>query len=166
MNNQTSQIFESYVPVYDTVPESWEDARPFLVEHLKKISNAVNLREIGWFLDEELLSGKQFIPSSSVPTGNSQQFRTVLRKVIDFGALPNAGAKAVAHGITFDSNFTLLQLYGAATAPSLVAIPLPWFDPANPAQLYMDTTNIVVVTTTNLSIYTRCFVVIEYIQEI
>jgi hypothetical protein len=54
-----SQEFESYVPVYDTVPEQWEDARAFLVEQLKKISNAVNVREIGWLLDEELLSGKR-----------------------------------------------------------------------------------------------------------
>jgi len=68
----SSQIFESYVPVYDAVPEDWESARQFLVEHLKKISNAVNAREISFFLDEELLSGKQFIPSANNTTGEQQ----------------------------------------------------------------------------------------------
>ena len=45
-----SQTLESYVPVYDVVPEKWEEARPFLVEQLKKISEGVNTREIGFFL--------------------------------------------------------------------------------------------------------------------
>lgn len=168
----TSQIFESYVPVYDAVPEGWEDARPFLVEHLKKISNAINIREIGWFLDEELLSGKQFIPSDSTALlqGTAPQFRTVLRKVIDFGTLPNATTKSVPHGITFDNNFTLVQLYGAATAPGIAAIPIPFLDvinsPALNAEIYIDSTNVVIATTGNLSAYTRCFVTIEYIQEL
>ena len=66
MTYNSSQIFESYIPVYDAVPEGWEQARPFIVEQLKALANAANIREIGWYLDEELLSGKQFIPS---PTG-------------------------------------------------------------------------------------------------
>ena len=111
----TSQIFESYVPVYDAVPEKWEDAREFLVEHLKKISNAVNSREIGFFLDEELLSGKQFIPSSTVnTTGEMQEFRSVLRKVVNVGPLV-VGANIFAHDITIDANFTLIDLWVAAT---------------------------------------------------
>src|SRR5271157_192397 len=96
----SSQEFESYLPVYDTIPEKWEDGREFLVEELKKISNAINAREIGWFLDEELLTGKAFIPGTIVPGNNPSEFRQILRKVIDFGTLPNTGPKSVAHGIT------------------------------------------------------------------
>ncbi len=170
----SSQEFESFVPVYDTVPEKWEDARQFLVEHLKKISNAVNIREIGFFLDEELLSGKQFIPTvamSGPNSGNSQQFRSVLRKVIDFGALPAAGNKAIAHGINFDSNFTLIQLFAAATDPiGLIAIPIPWAEvpsvPPGNIRVYLDATNVNITVESNRSNFTRCFVVIEYIQEI
>jgi len=116
MNNIDSQQFESYVPVYDAVPEKWEDAREFLVEHLKKISNAVNIREIGWFLDEELLSGKQFIPSNTqaIIQGTAPLARTVLRKVVDCSPLI-AGAQTFAHGIIFDSNFSLVDLWVAAT---------------------------------------------------
>jgi hypothetical protein len=148
-----SQNFESYVPVYDTVPEKWEEARQFLVEHLKKISNAVNIREIGWFLDEELLSGKQFIPGS-IP----QQFRTILRKVINFGPLA-PGANTLPHGIVFDSNFTLINLYAAATNSAVfLAIPIP------------NGTSTINMTATNINInsaaaFDRCFVVVEYIQE-
>ncbi len=154
--NPSSQFFESYVPVYDTVPERWEDARQFLVEHLKKISNAVNIREIGWFLDEELLSGKQFIPPTPA-SGTSTQYRSILRKVIDFSPLA-VGLNSQPHGITFDANFTLLQLYGAATdSVALVAIPI------NQPNINMDATNINI---TAAAAYDRAYAIVEYIQEL
>lgn len=165
----TSQEFESYVPVYDAIPEQWEEARPFIVEQLKKISNAVNIREIGWFLDEELLSGKAFIPVA-VPAGDAspQQYRTILRKVIDFGTLPNTATKSVAHGIVFDVNFTLIQLWAAATDPvNFIALNIGHAAAApNQIELTMDATNINITTAKNYTAFTRCFVVVEYIQEI
>lgn len=152
----TSQIFESYVPVYDAVPEDWESAREFLVEHLKKISNAVNNREIGYLLDEELLSGKQFIPSAINPTGEQQQFRSVLRKVIDVSPLV-AGANTFAHGITVDANFTLIDMWVAATASATPRAQL-----ITDANVWIDATNIHI---TSPQAFNRAFCVCEYIQE-
>jgi len=156
-----SQILESYVPVYDVVPEKWEDARPFIVEQLKKITNAVNLREIGFFLDEELLSGKAFIPGTVnlQASETAQQYRTILRKVIEFPGLV-IGANAQPHGITVDSNFSLIQLFGAATnATTLTGEPIP-----NGADtITYNATNIVI---TVAAAYTRAWAVIEYIQEL
>jgi hypothetical protein len=154
-----SQQFESYVPVYDVVPEKWEEARPFIVEQLKKISNAVNIREIGWFLDEELLSGKAFIrgSESSQDLGNSQVFRQIFRKVIDCGAL-TAGVKTVAHGINFDINFTLIQLWVSATnSTTFNAITM-----SDPQNVTMDATNINI---TSPGVFDRSFAVIEYLLE-
>lgn len=154
----SSQDFESFVPVYDMVPEDWEDAREFLVEHLKKISNAVNVREIGWYLDDEILSGKQFTPGAAT-TGESTQYRSIFRKVIDCSPLV-AGANTFAHGINFDSNFTLIELFGAATdSVAFLAIPLP----NNVDSLTMDATN---VNITVSAAYDRAHVVIEYILEL
>jgi len=167
-----NQQLESFVPVYDAVPDKWEDARPFMVEQLKRISNAVNIREIGWFLDEELLSGKAFIPGATSlgDLSTSQVFRQVLRKVVDFGALPVAGTKSVPHGITFDANFTLVQMYAAATDPvAFIALPIPYADPAalaNAISLTMDATNVNITVGVNRSAFTRCFVTIEYLQEL
>ena len=167
-----SQILESYVPVYDVVPEKWEDARPFIVEQLKKITNAVNLREIGFFLDEELLSGKAFIPGTVnlQASETAQQYRTILRKVVDFGALPNAGAKAVPHNIVVDANFTLIQMWAAATDPiALTMLPIPYATPLALNQniaLQMDATNVIITTGTNRTAFTRCHIVLEYIQEL
>ncbi len=166
-----SQNLESYVPVYDVVPEKWEDARPFIVEQLKKISTAVNSREIGFYLDQELLSGKAFIPGANeiADGGTSQQFRTILRKVIDFGTLPDNSTKSVPHGIVFDNNFTLIQLWASATDPTnFIALPIPYVSTAAgfSIQLYMDQTNVNIVTTSVKNTYTRCFVFIEYCQEL
>lgn len=153
-----SQQLESFVPVYDVVPETWESAREFLVEHLKKLSNAVNIREIGWLLDEELLSGKSFIPGASPAGGGSpQQFRSVLRKVIICGAL-TIGANPVPHGITFDANFTLIGLYVAATnSGTLEALVI------NGNDVVMDATNL---TITSPAAFDRSYAFIEYIQEL
>lgn len=153
MSNLTSQIFESYVPVYDAVPEKWEDARQFLVEHLKKISNAVNIREIGWMLDEELVSGKQFFPG----VNDNQVFRTVLRKVVDFSPLP-IGTTSLPHGIIVDANFSLIDLWAAATnATALTG------NPINQPNITYDVTNINIIST---AAYDRVYAVMEFMQEL
>lgn len=169
---QTSQMLESYVPVYDMVPEKWEDARAFLVEQLKKISNQLNATEIGWFLDEELVSGKNFFPG--VNSADDQQFRTILRKVVDMGPLPvgnfpATGINAKPHGITVDANFSLISMFGGATDPTnLDAVPLPYpTDFFNEIiQIWMDATNVYIYTNSDWSSYTRSYIVLEYIQEL
>jgi len=153
----SSQQFESYVPVYDTVPEQWPEARQFLVEHLKKISNAVNVREIGFFLDEELLSGKAFIPGATIPGDNPGQFRQILRKVVDCSPLV-PGVNSIPHGITFDSNFTLINYWVAGTnSTAFTAINL-----VNP-EVRMSVTNIIINSPGS---YDRTFFVCEYTQEL
>jgi hypothetical protein len=153
----SSQLFESFVPVYDTVPESWEDGRAFLVEHLKKISNAVNAREIGYFLDEELLSGKQFYPGASA---NVQQFRSILRKVVNCSPLV-AGVNTFPHGITVDINFTLIQMFAAASDATTPFDSEPI--PNGADALSMDNTNIYITVADN---WDRANTTIEYIQEL
>lgn len=161
MGPSIDQQLESFVPVYDAVPDKWEDARPFIVEQLKRISNAVNIREIGWFLDEELLSGKAFIPGSEAlaDLSTSQVFRQVLRKVIVFPGLV-VGANSQPHGINVDAEFSLIQLFGAATnATALTGEPIP-----NGVDTISYTSTNIVITVA--AAYTRAWAVIEYIQEL
>jgi len=166
-----SQNFESYVPVYDAIPEKWEDGRAFIVEQLKKITNSLNTKEIGFYLDQELLSGKAFIPGLNIASdgGSSQIFRTVLRLVVDTGTLPNAGVKTVPHGITIDNNFTLISLYGAATDPTnlqSIGLGFPSVTPANSVEVFLNATDVVIITGVNRTSFTRSFIIIEYMQEL
>lgn len=149
-----STDFDSYLPLYDTVPPGWEQARQFLIEQLKKISDMVNIRQIGWYLEQELLSGEQFIPG----VNNTQEFRSGFRKVINTGALIS-GANVIPHGITFDANFTLTNLYGAGTQIANKAAPIP----NGTSTIYIDTTNIIINSS---EAYDRSFVVIEYLKEL
>jgi len=159
--NSSNEIFESYVPVYDAIPDKWEAARPFVVEQLKRMANAINVREIGWLLDEELLSGKSFIPGSSNITNGAtnQLFRAVFRKVVVFPGLV-VGVNTRPHSIAVNSNFSLVQLYGAATnITTLTGEPIP-----NGADtISYDVNNIII--TVSLP-YTRAWAVIEYLLEV
>lgn len=160
MSTPTTQQLESYLPVYDSLPEEWEQGRQFLVEQLKQISNAVNIREIGWYLDEEVLSGKSFIPASTTTTGASPnlQYRSVLRKVINTGALVAGLNAGVAHGVTFDANFTLIDLWCAGTNSGTFTAKV-----ISGNDVLMDATNVVI---TSPQIFDRSFTFIEYIQEV
>lgn len=157
MTSQTSQEFESYVPVYDAVPDKWEDARPFIVENFKKVSNAINIRTIGWLLDEELLSGQAFIPGANL-TGTNQQYRQVLRKVIDVSPLVAGVNAGKNHGITFDLNFTLIDLWVSGTnSGTLTARVISGND------VIMNATQLVI---TSPQAFDRAFAFVEYCQEL
>lgn len=166
MSNVTSQVFEAYVPVYDVIPEKWDDARIILVEQLKRLANGVNGREISYFLDEELLAGKFFIPG----VNNNQAFRSVLRTVVIFGALPNSGTKSVPHNITVDQNFTLTDLWASATKPTVAyaSLNIPYASPTlnKNIEINLDATNVNITTAIDYSAYTVTYVVIEYLQEL
>lgn len=160
MEPSIDQLLETFVPVYDAVPDKWEEARPFFVEQLKRLSLAINIREIGFYLDEELLSGKAFIPGSETlnNVGTSQTFRTILRKVVDVGPLVAGANAGVAHGITFDDNFTLIDLWVAGTnSTAFTARNISGND------VIMDASDI---TITSPQAFDRAYAVIEYIQEL
>lgn len=165
-----SQNLESYLPPYDVVPKTWEEGGPFFIEQIKEHANAINVREIGFYLDQELLTGKSFIPGLNDISdgGSSQVFRSILRKVIVTGALPRNATKSVPHGITFDANFSLIDMWLAATDPvNFLAFSLAYWDKTgtSPITVNMDSTNINITTTGNYSAYTTSYVVVEYIQE-
>lgn len=150
----TSQLFESYVPVYDAIPEKWEEARAFIVEQQKKHAEGINIRTIGWLLEEQLLTGQQFIPTQFDPI----VYREVFRKVITFPSGLSAGANSVAHGITFDVNFTLIDLWVSATnSTTFKAVTL------SDDNVTMDATN---VSVNSPGVFNRAYAFMEYCLEI
>jgi hypothetical protein len=161
MNDSSDQQLESFVPVYDAVPDKWEDARPFIVEQFKRLANAVNIREIGWFLDEELLSGKAFIPGvqSMADLSTSQVFRSILRKVIVFPTGVVAGANTIAHNIVVDANYEQIALWACATNSSA---PFTSTVFGNSDTIRVIGPNVIV---TSDGTYDRCKCYLEYVQE-
>ncbi len=161
MTFSDNQEFESYVPVYDVAPKTWEEGRPFIVEQLKRLAQAINVREIGYFLDQELLSGKSFIPGENnfLSGGSSQQFRAIFRKVIVFPGL-TPGVNTQNHLIEVDDNFSLIQLFGAATnSATFTGEPIP----NGSDTISYDVDNIII---TVAAAYDRAWAIIEYMQEL
>lgn len=157
MTSPSSQELESYVPVYDAIPDKWEEAQQFLTEVLKEMSNAINFREIGFYLDEELLSGKSFIPGVTPPGDNPGIFRQILRKVVDVGPLV-AGANAIPHGVLFDANLTSIDSWVEATnSTTLQAVTLVY-------------PNLVIngptININSPGAYDRAYLIWEYTQEL
>lgn len=167
MSALTQQELESFLPAYGIIPDKWEDAKPFLSEQIKRITQAVNVREIGWMLNQQAYNGQQFIPSSTATVPGV--YRSIFRIVVDCGALPNSGTKTIAHGLTVDNNFTLIHLYGAATKTSVAfaSIPLPFSSPTlnESIKVSLDATNVIITTAMNYSAYNQTYLTIEYLLE-
>lgn len=141
-----------------------------IVQAFNDSNAAVNLKDTGVYSEEEYVNGQTFFPNTAFPTVQ----RAVFRKVVNFGALPNAAPKTVAHGITINAfsqpDITFTRIYGCAS--DLVApyyIPIPFVDvsgtlAAGNIEIYVDNTNVVIETTGNGTNFTACYVVLEYIK--
>lgn len=143
-----------------------------LRQYLNTMASAVNTKDSGLYTNEEVITGQKFLPTFGTTTSSSLNYRDVYRKVIDFGALPNASSKGVAHGITTTQNFSVVKLYATATDPGAStlnsAISIPYVNviaPNDDVELQMGATTVQITTNSaNFTVFTRCFVVIEYIK--
>ena len=132
----------------------------------------LNQREIGsYYISGEIINGQQWLTAAAGKTVQA------FRKVINFGALPNATTKSVAHGVTFNSSSVMTRMYATATHPApapptaynpaqQLFIPIPYASPTlnQCIALNADGTNINITTAIDYSTYTVCYVVIEYLK--
>lgn len=163
--NPNNFIPESYIFPED----NFEEYDVKLREYLNTMAAAVNTKDSGLYDEEEVVTGKQFLPTYSTTTAGNLNYRNVYRKVVDFGALPNSGTKNVAHGINFTSDFSLVTTYGGATDPTTSFLPIPYTDVnalANNISLQIGPTNVTIQTGVNRSNYTRTFIIVEYIKVV
>lgn len=155
-------LLANQLPISFELSEKPEEQIQELELLFKRIANAVNSKTGGLYQTLETGAFDQFF----IPA-NPQQFRPVYRKVIDFGALPNAAIKSVAHGIAFATGFRITRMYASATDPiSLVYIPLPYSSITlnENIKLNADSTNVNIETGINYSSFTTCYVILEYVK--
>lgn len=155
----------SYLPIEFDLSGEEHEMRYLISERERTTASVVNIKENGQYETVELLSAQQWF---STTTGINKP-RYTFRKVVNFGALPNAAVKSVAHGITVNNNFIFTRIYGIATdQTNQVFIPLPYINtgaPGDSVELWADATNVNIETTTaNYITYAICYVVLEYIK--
>jgi len=151
----------NFVPEDVTIPQDPIEFQSFLKNTLEKYAKLINRKDNGQYESIEIQNNQTF------PGANPQTKRMIFRKIVDCGALPNTATKTVAHGITNFAEIRVTRLYGAATFPGVAALPLPYLALAIPAfsvELYIDATNVVLVTGVDRTAYTSTYVVIEYFR--
>ena len=162
-----SEIYKTEV----TSPE-FKELLVRLYQNLNGMALSVNGRDAGMYDKTEFVNGQTFFPAAgtSSRTSSAPNQRQVYRKVIDFGALPNAAAKTVAHGLTIaaGSGYSFTRIYGAASNPAgLLYIPIPYASPVllNNIELSVSNVNVTITTGIDRTAFTTCYVVLEYLKN-
>lgn len=152
MNSSDAPLVANQVDSPD-FPDNFSDFLEQFEREYQKLTDAVNSKEGGLYIPEESATFQKYFNQD-----DPQSTRNVYRKVIVFGALPNASSKRVQHNITLTSIARITRLYGGATDPSSIKfLPL-----SNNVTLEADETDIIITTTSDLSNYRETTVVFEY----
>jgi hypothetical protein len=148
------------------------DLKRLLVQLYTNLNNvvlAINAKDTGLYVTEEFLTGQQFFsnPSLNSTTTQNPEPRQTFRKVINFGNLPNAGSKSVPHNINIITGYSFTRIYGCATLPTSSFIPLPYASTVlnENISLSLDATNVTITTGIDRTLYTTCYVVVEFIKQ-
>jgi len=164
MTFEPSNAISQSLPQDLVIPDDYEELKRFLDGFFRKLTDSINKKDIGVYGVTERVNGQSYFAS-----GNPQRFRSVYRKVIDMGALPDNTTLSVAHNIDTTQDFVFVRIYGCATNPDATeisqAIPLPYIDmsgPANHIQLDIDSNNVNITTDADYTDFTTCYVVVEY----
>lgn len=149
---------QNQLPLSVELSEDPKELRFDINDLYQTIASAVNNKVGGLYVPQEKINSQQYFKS-----GNVQQYRNIYRMVVDFGALPNAGTLSKPHNISgWNSSYRLTSCYGGATSSgTLEAVPLP----NEGIFLKINSTNVIITTTADYSMYTACTIVIEYAKE-
>ena len=161
-------VSQVYSTNFDS-PDQIQELFVRLYQNLNNISLSLNARDAGYYDTMEFLNSQVFFPNPALnsSTATTPSYRSVFRKVINFGILANAGVKSVAHGIVCSAATSFTRIYGAASDPvGFNYIPLPYASPtlANNISIDVDATNVTITTGSNRTAFTITYVVLEYLQ--
>ena len=161
MTYEPSNAFEP--PIDENVNFS-KDFNKFLdqiTRRYRDIARKLNEKERAYYpLNLEIVNDQKYFTA-----GNPQKFRTVFRKIIATGQLPNAAASPVNHNLTPTVNWLFTNISGFARDPATpIWIPMPNMGAAYPVQLHVTVTQVIITTTVNLNAFTDSWVVLEYVK--
>ena len=168
----TNGLFVSTTDNYDITRLQGKDLgsvefQQFIVKLMSRtndIAITLNQKDSGIYQSGEFNTGQVLFTAPNIKS-------SIFRSRIITGQLPNAGTKTVAHGLTFDTNTTMVKIYGAASdTVHTEYIPLPFVSVGGTfvvgnIQVYADATNIYITTTGNGSNFDKSYVIIEYVKS-
>ncbi len=152
----------AFLPTTFYFPEEPDQLREQLNLKYTDITQRLNSKDIGSYELLEVQNGQTWFGD------NPRNKREAFRKVINFGVLPNATSKSVAHGINFTANYQVTKILGVSTSGGgFNAIPLPFASPvlANNISVEVDGTNVTVTTGINRPGFSKTVIVLEYLKS-
>lgn len=155
------------------MPKDLDEFREICSLLFMRIIDAVNKKEGSLYYLQEIGNFQSYFTANQPFV-----YRNVYRMVVNFGALPNATTKSVAHGIvgidptTGPSTFSFTLIDATSTNPTNGAeqfIPIPYIDTSGAVgsnvAIYVDQTNVNITTTADLRAFTTTYVVLEYLKN-
>lgn len=148
----TSRNYEIQNPekLQSTLTKSYED-----------IAAAVNLRQIGVYDESQTNTGQRWFENSNL-NGRLQAFRKIFRlsSVV-------SGDNRIPHGLQVNSRTIFTHIYGVLNQNGTDAYPIPYLDVpgGDNVGLWVDATDIHIVTTTANWTAFNALVVLEYILD-
>ena len=194
-DNSKYGSFVATTNIYDLEGKDIETVLIRLRQTLNELALSNNIKDSGYYVLEEFLNGQRWFPDPALnsTTAKAPAPRQVFRKVVNFGALPNATSKTAAHGLSVKDTWTFTRMYATASDPvshEYISIPyadltasgtgtidltgIKWSDTSvsssvtianDSISLEADGTNVTITTGTDRSAFTSCYVVLEYIKE-
>jgi hypothetical protein len=168
----TTEIFDVNIVQDDAqLKEKLREVFIRIVQSVSNTNSTVNYKDSAIYPLTEFVNGQKFFSTAAGTGSSSTELRQVFRKVINFGSLPNAGTKSIAHGITITANTTFTRIYGAASdTTGNNYIPLPYVNVsgtlvAGNIELRVDGTHVRITTTGNGSNFNICYVILEYLKN-
>lgn len=148
-----------FLPTTQVFPEDDSQFLVKLTSVYSDIANSVNVRQIGLYDLQQLLTGQSFFTP-----GNPGRFRQSFRKLFTLGAIAPGGIATIAHGITGLTAFT--HIYGTLVTGTGLYLPLPYVDTTNvnkQCSIYVDNTNITITNGAGNAAIASGIVVLEYL---
>jgi hypothetical protein len=171
-----SRPFGSFIPtsnIWDTneildldIDDQFKEVLIRLYQNLNRMALLVNQKETGFYPLQPFVTSNIYFPSPT-STNASQQYRSVYRQTINFGALPDTGTKSVPHHIPITLGYTFVHIYGGSSDPTdQLYIPLPYASntAGDSIELFVNSTDVVIITGSDRSNFTDTKIVLEYLQ--
>lgn len=170
--DETDLFDTEYIQSLNVSSEEFKNFLFTLHNRINRMSIAINLKDTGYYVEEEFLNSQNWFPRdpNSISGTNQPFFRPVFRKTINFGGLPNASTKSVPHGLSPNSNWSFTRIYATASdTTALDYIPIPFIDNTAASQnieINVDATNVNIDTdTVDRTNFDTVYVVLEWIKN-
>lgn len=148
----------SYLEESVVLPTDNDDLRAELTTRLESILMMLNRKETASYEQIEQLINQLFFGA------NPQSKRSIFRKIISTGTLPDVATTTTEHGITGITNgwmFTRMTGFAIdAAVPRWIFIPNG--GSVYPIGIWADNTRVYLESTVNLSTFTTSYVILEY----